>query len=149
MLQRTKGTETQLICKHFKLIPLTKDASRYKPSCSDSRRADGCLSSLSQLASPANLSTTQALSRISQFFTIPGNTKHHIHQSKRFCHWHSVYFPSFPSVGQYVPLISAFFRYITQRIVVIPTRRFGTTYRSHLQRSRNLSLYIILGYYDP
>jgi len=31
MLQRAQGTETQLICKHFKLIPLMKDGSRRKP----------------------------------------------------------------------------------------------------------------------
>ena len=31
---------------------------------------------------------------------------------------------------------TALFRAITRRVVVIPYRRFGTTYRSHLQRSR-------------
>ena len=31
---------------------------------------------------------------------------------------------------------TALFWAITQRVVVIPYRRFGTTYRSHLQRSR-------------
>jgi len=31
MLQTAKGTETQLICKHFKLIPLMKDGSTHKP----------------------------------------------------------------------------------------------------------------------
>jgi len=34
--------------------------------------------------------------------------------------------------------ISAFFWNIMQRIVVIPCRRLRTTYRSHLQGSRNL-----------
>jgi hypothetical protein len=35
---------------------------------------------------------------------------------------------------------SAIFWDITQRIVIFPYRRFGTTYRSHLQRSRNFDL---------
>jgi len=32
---------------------------------------------------------------------------------------------------------TAVVRRITQRLLVIPERRFGTTYRSHLQGSRN------------
>ena len=35
-----------------------------------------------------------------------------------------------------VPVRTALFWVITQRVVVIPRRRFGTTYRSHLQGSR-------------
>jgi len=43
----------------------------------------------------------------------------------------------FPSSGKkQVNLKTAFFRVITQRVVVISHRRFGTTYRSHLQGSR-------------
>jgi hypothetical protein len=34
------------------------------------------------------------------------------------------------------PLLTLLFWVVTQRVVVIPYRRFGTTYRSHLQFSR-------------
>jgi hypothetical protein len=39
--------------------------------------------------------------------------------------------------GTYRVLKTAFFWAITQRLVLIPYRRFGVTYRSHLQGSRN------------
>ena len=35
-----------------------------------------------------------------------------------------------------LPVRTALFWFIKQRVVVIPYRRFGTTYLSHLQRSR-------------
>jgi len=38
---------------------------------------------------------------------------------------------------------SALIRDITQRRVVIPYRRFSTTYRSHLQDSRSLVLWLL------
>jgi len=37
----------------------------------------------------------------------------------------------------------AFFWAITQRVVVIPCRRFGVNYRSHLQASRNLGFWTL------
>jgi hypothetical protein len=74
MLQRAKGTETQLICKHFKLIPLMKDGSRCKLRVQTAEELTAaCLALLNSLHQQISLST-QALSRISRFFTIPGNT---------------------------------------------------------------------------
>jgi len=74
-LQRARGTETQLICKHFKLIPLMKDGSSCKPRVQTAEELTAaCLPRLNSLHQQISLST-QALSRISQFFTIPGNTQ--------------------------------------------------------------------------
>jgi len=47
-------------------------------------------------------------------------------------------------------LKSAIFWIITQRIVVIPYRRFGTIYRSHLPGSRNprMALFVFVFIYN-
>jgi len=49
---------------------------------------------------------------------------------------HAVYRPDAPSWQVTLNKKNAFFRNLTQRTVLIPYRRFGATYRSHLQGSR-------------
>jgi len=44
----------------------------------------------------------------------------------------------FMNVEKCLAMRNAIFRTITQRVVAIPYRRFGTTYRSHIRGSRIL-----------
>ena len=70
---------------------------------------------------------------------------------KQLCRYHSDTFiiQPFSHLTIYLPIYlpnhlrNALFWVITLRILVIPCRRFGTTYRSHLQRSRTQSSFTI------
>jgi hypothetical protein len=120
-----------------------KDRSRCKPRVQTAEDLTAaCLARLNSLHQQISLST-QALSRISWFFTIPGNTNARFISPKGFVIGIQYVFPFPLSVDLYVSLSSALFWDIPQCIVVIPTRRFVTTYRSHLQGSRNIPLYIL------
>ena len=47
---------------------------------------------------------------------------------------------------------TAFFWAITQQVVIVPYRHFGSTYRAHLQGSRTLGRFyhgVALSYYVP